>query len=39
MFVALVASITTKVAIEMLMSGAATSISLICVGSKVRKRK
>lgn len=39
MFVALVASITTKVAIEMLMSGAAASISLLCVGSKVRKRK
>ena len=39
MFLALVASITTKVAIEMLMSGATASISLLCVGSKVRKRK
>ena len=39
MFLALVASLTTKVAIEMIMSGAAASISLLCVGSKVRKRK
>ena len=39
MFLSLIASITTKVAIEMIMSGAAASISLLCVGSKVKKRK
>ena len=39
MFLALVASLTTKIAIEMIASGAASSISLLCVGSKARKRK
>ena len=39
MFLSLIACITTKVAIEMIMSGAAASISLLCVGSKVKKRK
>ena len=39
MFLGLIASITTKLAIEMFMSGAAASISLLCVGSKVKKRK
>ena len=39
MFLSLVACITTKIAVEMFMGGAAASISLLCVGSKVSKRK
>ena len=35
----LIAAVTTKVAIEMFATGAGTAITLLCTGSKLRKRK
>ncbi len=39
MIMGLIAGITTKAAIEMFMAGATASITLLCAGTKVRKRK
>ena len=39
MFLSLVAAITTKLATEMFLSGAETSITFLCAGTRVRKRK
>ena len=39
MILSLVAAITTKLATEMFLSGAAASITFLCAGTKVRKRK
>ncbi len=39
MFLSLVAAITTKLATEMFLSGAAASITFLCAGTRVRKRK
>lgn len=39
MILSLVAAITTKVATEMFLSGAASSITFLCVGTKAGKRK
>ncbi len=39
MFMALFAGLAAKTAIEMILSGAAASVTLLCAGSKVRKRK
>lgn len=39
MILSLVTAITTKVATEMFLSGAAASITFLCVGTKVGKRK
>lgn len=36
---ALVAAITTKAAIEMFATGAGAAITLLCTGTKLRKRK
>lgn len=39
MILSLVAAITTKVATEMFLSGAAASITFLCAGTRARKRK
>ena len=35
----LIMALTTKVAVEMLATGAGTAITLLCTGTKLRKRK
>lgn len=39
MILGLIAAITTKVATEMFLSGAVASITLLTIGTKVKKRK
>ena len=39
MILSLVAAITTKLATEMVLSGAAASITFLCAGTRARKRK
>ena len=39
MILSLVTAITTKVAVEMFLSGAAASVTFLCVGTKAGKRK
>lgn len=39
MFVGLMAGLTAKVAIEMFTAGASAAITLLCTGSKIRRKR
>lgn len=39
MFLSFLAAVSTKVAVEMILSGAAASVTLLTVGSRVKRKK